>query len=142
MNTENVIAGLADAQAPFMPPPDAALDASAIGLFVKLAAHWGLTGDQCQTLMGGVARQTWQNWKKGKVAALGRDQRDRLSLLFGIQKGLRLVFADDATGLRWLKAANRDAPFAGRAPLDRMLAGGIDDLFAVRRYLDAWRGVA
>lgn len=133
--------GLAEAPSPFLTVDAGALDQPAVGLFVKLAAAWGLTGDQCMTLMGGIARQTWQNWKNGKVATLSRDQRDRLSLIFGIQKGLRTTFADDAAGLRWLRANNTDAPFAGNSPLDRMLAGGIDDLFAVRRYLDAWRGV-
>jgi hypothetical protein len=139
--SEYLHSGCAEAPLPFLAVDSGALDGPAVGLFVKLAANWGLTGDQCMTLMGGMARQTWQNWKKGKVAALGRDQRDRLSLIFGIQKGLRTVFADDAAGLRWLQGANTDAPFAGKSPLDRMLDGGIDDLFTVRRYLDAWRGV-
>jgi hypothetical protein len=40
---------------------------------------------------------------------------------------------------RWLKAANTDLPFTGGSPLDRMVQGSIDDLYAVRRYLDGWR---
>jgi hypothetical protein len=43
--------------------------------------------------------------------------------------------------VRWLTSANQDLPFGGRRPLGRMLRGSIDDLYAVRRYLDAWRGV-
>jgi hypothetical protein len=54
---------------------------------------------------------------------------------------LKLLFSDEAAGLRWFKSANRDLPFGGAAPLDRALGGSIDDLYAVRRYIDAWRGI-
>ena len=60
--------------------------------------------------------------------------------MLGVYKALKLLFADDASGVRWLKAANTDLPFTGGRPLDRMLRGSIDDLYAVRRYLDGWRG--
>ena len=72
---------------------------------------------------------------------MSRDQLERISLLLGIHKGLKLLFSDEAAGLRWFKSANRDLPFGGAAPLDRALGGSIDDLYAVRRYIDAWRGI-
>jgi hypothetical protein len=43
--------------------------------------------------------------------------------------------------MRWLKSANTDIPFGERSPLDRALRGSINDLYAVRRYIDAWRGM-
>ena len=55
--------------------------------------------------------------------------------------GGELFPADDAAALRWLAARNADLPFAGSSPLDRMLRGSIDDLYAVRRYIDGWRGL-
>jgi len=72
---------------------------------------------------------------------LSYDQLERISLTLGIYKGLKLLFADDASGPLWLKATNTDLPFGGGSPLERMLRGSIDDLYAVRRYLDGWRGV-
>lgn len=72
---------------------------------------------------------------------LTRDQLERVSLLLGRLKGLRLAFADDATAFRWLRAPNADRPFDDMAPLDVMTAGSLIDLFHVRRYLDARRGV-
>ena len=117
------------------------LSGPAVRLFLRLAELWGLSVDQRRALLGDVSRQTYHNWQNGKLGALSRDQLERISLLLGIQKGLRLVFADDAAGLRWFKSANRDLPFGGASPLARALKGGIDDLYAVRRYLDAWRGV-
>ena len=109
--------------------------------FFNIATEWRLTVIQQRVLLGGVAPSTYHKWKSGAAGTLSYDQLDRISLVLGVYKALKLLFADDATGVRWLKAGNTDLPFAGGSPLDRMLRGGIDDLYAVRRYLDSWRGV-
>ena len=116
------------------------LSAPALRLLFRAAELWGLNVDQRRAILGDVSRQTEHNWRNGAPGILTRDQLERVSLVLGVLKGLRLVFADDAHGVRWLRADNRDLTFGGRSPLDRMTAGGIDDLYAVRRYLDAWRG--
>jgi uncharacterized protein (DUF2384 family) len=117
------------------------LSAPAIALFTRAADLWDLKVEDRLALLGGVSRQTYHNWKSGKAASLTRDQLERISLVLGVLKGLRLVFADDQQGLRWLKAANRDVGFEGRSPLQVMTDGGMSGLYDVRRYLDAWRGV-
>ncbi len=117
------------------------LSESAIRLFLSLADAWRLTVDQRRTLLGGIARPTYHNWKAGKVGTLTRDQLERISLLLGIHKGLKLLFADDASAARWFKSANTDIPFGGKSPFERALGGSMDDLYTLRRYIDAWRGV-
>ena len=118
------------------------LSGAAMRLFFNTAELLGLTVDQRRAILGDISEATYHNWRKepGRVV-LTRDQLERVSLLLGILKGLRLVFADDQTGFRWLRAGNTDRPFDGRSPLDVMTAGGIVDLFKARQYLDAWRGV-
>lgn len=117
------------------------LSGPAMALFLRTCDLWDLKVEARMAILGGVSRQTYHNWKSGKVGALGRDQLERISLVLGILKGLRLVFAEDGHGVRWLKAAN-DAPvFGGRSPLEVMSDGGMAGLIEVRRYLDAWRGV-
>lgn len=117
------------------------MSAPAVRLFLKLADAWGLNVAQRRTLLGEISKQTYYNWQRGIVAALSRDQLERISLLLGVFKGLKLVFVSDENALRWLKSSNNDFEFAGMSPLDRMMNGGINDLYAVRRYVDAWRGV-
>ncbi|MCC6890830.1 MAG: DUF2384 domain-containing protein [Hyphomicrobiales bacterium] len=117
------------------------LSPGAVRMFVRLADVWKLTVDQRRALLGDISRPTYHNWRSGKIGTLSRDQLERISLVLGIHKGLKLLFADDAGGMRWLKSPNRDLPFGGRSPLDRALQGSIDDLYAVRRYIDAWRGM-
>lgn len=116
------------------------LSGPALRTFFNIAREWGLTVDEQRVLLGGVPPSTYHKWKGGAVGTLSYDQLERISLVLGIYKGLKLLFADAASGLRWLKARNTDRPFAGASPLDRMQQGSIDDLYAVRRYLDGWRG--
>lgn len=143
----------ADAELPTAAPgvlaPDALRDPkvrermspAAVKMFLKLSELWRLAVDQRRALLGDISRPTYHNWQGGKVGVLSRDQLERISLVLGIHKGLRLLFADEASATRWFTSPNRDLPFGGQSPLERALRGSIDDLFAVRRYIDAFRGI-
>jgi hypothetical protein len=48
------------------------------------------------------------------------------------------MFREAERGYSWMRKANR--AFGGQSALERMLAGEILDLAAVRSYLDAERG--
>src|SRR5712691_11035298 len=114
---------------------------TAVRLFMRLSDLWRLAVDQRRALLGDISRPTYHNWQSGKVGTLTRDQLERISLVLGIHKGLKLLFADEASATRWFTSPNRDLPFGGDSPLGRALRGSIDDLYAVRRYIDAWRGM-
>jgi hypothetical protein len=114
---------------------------TAVRLFMRLSDRWRLAVDQRRALLGDISRPTYHNWRSGRVGTLTRDQLERISLLLGIHKGLKLLFADEASAMRWFTGPNRDLPFGGVSPLERALRGSIDDLFSVRRYTDAWRGM-
>ncbi len=123
------------------PKVRARLSPTAVRLFLRLCDLWRLAVDQRRVLLGDISRPTYHNWQNGKIGTLTRDQLERISLVLGIHKGLKLLFADEASAGRWFTSSNRDLPFGGRSPLERALAGSIDDLYAVRRYIDAWRGM-
>ncbi len=116
------------------------LSAAILRVFFQIAGEWSLTVGQRRILLGGIAASTYHKWNAGSVGALSYDQIERISLVLGVYKGMKLLFADDAAGLRWFMAANHEIVFGGQSPLRRMLQGSIDDLYAVRRYIDAWRG--
>lgn len=117
------------------------MSSPAIALFLRTSDLWDLKVEDRMSILGGISRQTYHNWKSGKVATLTRDQLERISLTLGVLKALRLIFAEDQQAAGWLKAANTDAGFGGRPPLEIMADGGVNGLYQVRRYLDAWRGV-
>ena len=108
--------------------------------FFNLTARWALSDRQGRVLLGSPAARTYARWKAGQIdpSRISRDTRERLSILMGIHKSLRYLFADPERGYRWLRKPNR--AFGGDAALDRLLAGSIPDLVAVRGYLDSERG--
>ena len=122
------------------------VSATALKLFLRVTGRWSLDGEQQRALLGDIPRSTFQRWKRDVEKAtfrgeLSRDQMERISYCLGIDKGLQLVFAKEASGLEWLTGANRDDPFHGQPPVDRMIESGIVGLHETRAYLDAWRGI-
>lgn len=117
------------------------ISAPSFRVFKGIADSLDLTVEQRAKLLGGISEATYHNWKSKSTLQLNRDQLERLSLILGIWKAIRLLFTDTERGISWLKAKNTDTPFSSHSPLETMLRGSIDDLYSVRRYLDAWRGV-
>lgn len=105
---------------------------------LNLFERWGVTDMQAGVLLGGISAKTVQRWKRREYGNPSRDQADRLSLLLGIHKALRIIYSDAARGYRWVRASND--LFEGRSALDIMLRGGIEDIRRIRTYLDSVRG--
>jgi Protein of unknown function (DUF2384) len=113
-------------------------DAVALRAFFRLVELWGLTMEQARVLLGRPARATLYNWKAGRVRALPHDTLRRISYLLGIHKALQILYSDPALADSWIQRPN--AAFGGQSALERMLAGDVTDLAAVRAHLDAARG--
>jgi hypothetical protein len=100
-----------------------------------------LSVDEQLLLLGSPPRSTFYAWRRQPdKAGLSRDTLERLSNLLGIYKSLQLLLPDAAAADAWVKKPNAAPFFGGRSALDRMLAGNVSDLHAVRQYLDAVRG--
>ena len=106
--------------------------------FFRLAALWSLSIDEARVLLGQPSRARLYNWKAGKVSGLPHDTVQRISYLLGIHKALQILYSDPALADAWVRRAN--AAFGGQSALERMLAGDVSDLAAVRAHLDAARG--
>ncbi|HEY5566492.1 MAG TPA: MbcA/ParS/Xre antitoxin family protein [Gammaproteobacteria bacterium] len=116
----------------------AQVDAVALKAFFNLAGEWSLSRDEQITLLGGPSVRTFYRWKAGDVSALPRDTLERISVLLGIYKALEILLPEPERAHAWVKRANK--AFGGATALEVMLKGRVDDLYSVRRYLDAWRG--
>jgi Protein of unknown function (DUF2384) len=117
------------------------MSAAGLRAFFNIARDWDLNADEQIVLLGSPGRSTYFKWKSSpETARLGRDTLERLSLLLGIYKALQILLPQPNAADAWVKRPNSAPPFGGRRALDRMLAGNISDLVAVRQYLDAMRG--
>lgn len=108
--------------------------------FFNLVARWQLSDGEARILLGQPSPRTYSRWKTHgpDASRISHDMRQRLSILMGIHKALRYIFQEPKRGYTWIKKANQ--AFGGQTALQRMLAGELTDLVAVRSYLDAERG--
>jgi len=122
-------------------PSMAEMSAAGLRAFFNIARDWRLAIDEQIVLLGSPGRSTFFKWKAAPESArLSRDTLERLSLLLGIYKALQILLPEPAAADAWVKKPNGASPFGGASALDRMLAGNVSDLVAVRQYLDAMRG--
>lgn len=116
-----------------------AMAAAGVRAFFRIAERWGVSAEREQlVLLGGPSRSTLARWKAGQVGRVSRDVLERLSLVAGIYKALQIMLQEPGRADVWPSRPNR--AFGGQTPLERMLAGSVTDLAAVRDYLDAARG--
>lgn len=109
--------------------------------------EWDLTIDEQTRLLGGLKRRTYQDIKKraleGEPIDLGVDTMERLSLLLGIHKALRMIAPNESReeAARWFSTRNAHPIFGGLSIKEYLLTRGtMDALYTARRYLDAARG--
>ena len=123
----------------FKAPPAPHHNTIAVGLraFFAITGKWGLSYEECSTLLGQPGKSTYYNWKKGDVGEVvhGLDLGTRISYVLGIFKALETIYEQPELADSWVRKPN-DA-FGGQSALDRMLAGQIVDLAQVRDYLDS-----
>jgi uncharacterized protein (DUF2384 family) len=105
--------------------------------FFRIIERWNLDNASARRILGAPAERTFFEWKKGNVGRLPEDTLRRIGYVAGIWKALEIVYSDPALADSWIKRPNRH--FGGQTPLDRMLAGDVTDLAAVRNYVDAAR---
>lgn len=113
---------------------------TAMKAFVRMMGEWGMTQNEGCAILGDVPIATYKKWASGNVGTLSRDQLERIGVTLGIYKGLSLIFNDEGGRLRWFKSKNHDYAFKGKSPAERMIDGGMSDLYAVREYLNGMRG--
>lgn len=105
--------------------------------FFNITKAWSLNAEQEAILLGCPAPPTFSRWKTDPYSSeFNKETLDRLSYILGIYKALRILLPEQTAADGWVKQANAAEIFGGQSALDRMLAGNVSDLAAVRRYLD------
>ncbi len=116
----------------------AEIDRVALKAFFNLAEEWELSRDQAMTLLGSPSERTFYRWREGRVSRLPKDTLERISVMMGIYKAAHILLPVIERANAYVKRPNTS--FGGESALDIMLKGRVDNLYQVRRHLDAWRG--
>lgn len=106
------------------------------GVFMIMDA-WRVGAEEARVLLGSPPQRTYYAWRSGGGVHVPQDTLRRIGYLSGVYKALQILYADPALADGWVRRSNE--AFAGQTPLQRMLAGDVTDLAAVRGYLDAAR---
>ena len=121
---------------------DTALQADLLRGFFGIIRLWHVDNADARRLLGDPAERTFYAWKSGaqktgKVARLPADTIRRIGYTAGIDEALQILYPDSRRADEWIKRPDRH--FGGQTPLERMTAGDVTDLAAVRACLDAAR---
>jgi hypothetical protein len=111
--------------------------AAALAGFFRMMELWRVDNDHARALLGHPAERTFYKWKRGEVGTVPLDVLRRIGYVAGIWKALQIVYSDPQQADAWIRRPNR--AFGGQTPIERMRAGDVTDLAAVRDYLDAAR---
>lgn len=103
--------------------------------FFDIMAAWSIGMEDARALLGAPAERTFYAWRAGNAVRVSNDTLRRIGYVAGIYKALELLYADGHLADGWVKRPNQ--AFGGQTPLQRMRAGDVTDLAAVRLYLDA-----
>lgn len=117
------------------PSPPAVDPAAALRGFFAITQAWRLSADDARVLLGAPAERTFYAWRAGKAVRVPIDTMRRIGYIAGIFQALGRLYADPRMADDWINRPNR--AFGGQTPLQRMRAGDVTDLAAVRLYLDA-----
>jgi len=99
--------------------------------------RWGVDNGTARRILGAPPERTFFEWKRGKVGRVPEDTLRRIGYVAGIWKALEILYSDPDLADGWIKRPN--AGFGGTTPLERLTAGDVTDLAAVRAYVDAAR---
>jgi hypothetical protein len=105
--------------------------------FFGIMEHWKVDNAAMRKILGSPADRTFFGWKRGKVVRVPKDTLRRVGYVAGIWKALQIVYSQPEHADSWVRKPNRS--FGGHTPLERMSAGDVTDLAAVRAYVDAAR---
>lgn len=110
---------------------------AALAGFFRIMALWGASNTQMRRILGSPPQRTFYEWKAGRVKRMPEDTVRRIGYVAGVFKALQILYSDPAQADTWVRRSNRH--FGGQTPLERMAAGDVTDLAAVRAYVDAAR---
>lgn len=109
-------------------------------MVMQLFEHWGLPTEDQLALLGlsTTNRGALTRYRKGEPLAPNRDLLERVGILLGIHKSLRLLFPHNRElSYAWMTQRNR--AFDGMTPAEAIKQFGFTGLLMVRAYLDCAR---
>jgi len=117
------------------------LSPTAVRAFKDIAGHWKLTPMEQRIMLGIIPQSTYTKYMRDPdSASLSYDTLQRISILIGIFKAINILLPDEQLADEWLSKPNAHPLFKNTSAKEFLLDGSMENMAAVRAYLDAERG--
>lgn len=107
--------------------------------FLKLALRWDLTESEQVRILQAHSAEQLREWRNisftNDALILPLDLLMRISAVIGLFGDLQHIIATVEEERRWLRGRNTSNPFRGRAPIEILLNGTLENMLDVRRYV-------
>lgn len=111
----------------------------AVRVTLAILASWQLTDEQSRAILD-VDEVTYEQLKTDPAKVQSKlELLERVSLLLGIRKALEILDPSERKKIvenSFVKRPNDYELFSGRPPVDLMVQGRVEDLWAIKRYLN------
>ncbi|SFH11068.1 DUF2384 domain-containing protein [Sulfitobacter dubius] len=112
------------------------INAAALKAYTHIAGLWSL-GVKDTAKLADISEVNWLHYiESGLAVELTEEQLLRISAIIGIHKALEIYFSKPIASA-WFTYPNIGPLFLGRCPLDTAINGGLPQIIAIRKYLDA-----
>jgi hypothetical protein len=107
--------------------------------FLSIALRWQLSEEEQVRLLRASSVKELRHWAEAAQApqclTLETDVLMRISAVLGLFRDLQQIIATADEEHRWLRGTNKAAPFLGRAPIEVLHNGTLENLLEVRSYV-------
>jgi len=115
----------------------AELAGPALRAFFRISERWSMSQSEQLAALGLTSAEVLLQWNGGQFGGFSADALERISLILGIFNSLNALIPVREIADQWLRAENTAPSFAGRCAMERIASGSLQELIAVRQYLDA-----
>lgn len=105
--------------------------------FTQIAKAWGLSDTEASAVLNRSLDDAFAQVAAGKLDEGWPETFQRLSYVLGIYKALHILFPSAQQANGWVRRPNNGVRFKGGTALDLMCTSRLNDLAAVREYLEA-----
>ncbi|TKB43556.1 antitoxin Xre-like helix-turn-helix domain-containing protein [Thalassotalea mangrovi] len=121
------------------PTKDVLKDAtpSALKAAIKIMESWSCNHSQMAIILGISNSSLRRYLKHPEQARLSHDQQTRLSYVLNIYQSIRTIFNNPTNVDNFMSLKNHNGLFQGRAPLDLLLEGSIENMMDTYKHIDS-----
>lgn len=109
----------------------------ALRAFFRIAGAWSLDDQEQMCVLGISKIVLLRAWRGGGLTGFNAETLERISLVIGIFKAINTMLPNAGRAHAWMRKSNKAPLLRGQSAVAFIVQGNLNDLRALRTYLDA-----